>query len=290
MTEQSQLAPVDRRPGGQQLPAVIQLLEQPNMMEQIKRALPRHLTPERFSRMVLTTLRKTPKLALCDQLSFLSAMMELAQLGLEPGTPLGHAWMLPYGSTVQVIIGYKGMIALAERGSRISMNAEVMYEGDEFEYALGSEPFIRHKPCEDLAKRGALVYAYSVARFPDGRPTHFKVVTRADIDEAKSSSSAYQRDAQKLKSQKNFKPSCPWFTSEPAMWRKTAIRRHASFLPLSAEFARATELDSQYEAAETQKFLPTGFDLAPLPPPQSADDLEGRVKAEAEQPAEEGAA
>lgn len=264
---------------------VIAVLMDPKVQEQIKRALPRAITPERFGRMVMTSIRKTPKLALCDQRSLLSAMMELAQLGLEPDTPLGHAWMIPYGSVAQVVVGFKGMIALAERGARISMNAEAVYEGDraygEWDYALGSEPYIQHKPVEDLAKRGKLINAYSVARFPDGRPPHFKVINQADIDEAKASSSAYRRDVQAMQERPGYEPQSPWFRFEASQWRKTAIRRHATFLPLSAEFARVMALEDQVDRGEIQVFDPASFDPSSLPAPdpdQQAESIEERLK------------
>jgi recombination protein RecT len=57
---------------------------------EIKKALPSVITPERFTRMALSALNSTPKLAECSQMSFLAALMNAAQLGLEPNTPLGQ--------------------------------------------------------------------------------------------------------------------------------------------------------------------------------------------------------
>ena len=62
------------------------------MEGEIKKALPSVITPERFTRMVLSALSTTPKLASCTPQSFLGAMMSAAQLGLEPNTPLGQAY------------------------------------------------------------------------------------------------------------------------------------------------------------------------------------------------------
>ena len=63
---------------------------------EIARALPSVITPERFTRMALNALNNTPKLAECTQMSFLGALMNAAQLGLEPNTPLGQAYLIPY--------------------------------------------------------------------------------------------------------------------------------------------------------------------------------------------------
>ncbi len=66
------------------------LQSQINLMQnEIKKALPSVITPERFTRMVLSAISANPGLAACEQKSFLGAMMQAAQLGLEPNTPLG---------------------------------------------------------------------------------------------------------------------------------------------------------------------------------------------------------
>lgn len=66
------------------------------MLPAIKRALPGVMTPERFTRIVLTALSSNPELQQCTPESFCGAMMTAAQLGLEPNTPLGQAYLIPY--------------------------------------------------------------------------------------------------------------------------------------------------------------------------------------------------
>jgi recombination protein RecT len=79
---------VQKRP-----PSLADLLQQSK--SQIALALPKHLTPDRMARLFLTALRTTPKLAQCTPDSFLASIMTLAQLGLEPNTPLGQAYLIP---------------------------------------------------------------------------------------------------------------------------------------------------------------------------------------------------
>lgn len=239
-------------------PPIMALLQQPGVKKQIEAALPRHVTPDRMLRMALTCIRKTPKLAECEPLTVLAAIVELAQLGLEPATPLGHAWILPYGRSANVIIGYKGFISLADR-SGVTMTAEVVYDKDKFHYEYGTSPQLKHTPCEDL-DRGELRYAYAVAFLRDRQPT-FRVLNRADIQQAKEASPSWQ-----LGQRNTAKRDSPWYTDEAAMWRKTAIRRLSSFLPLSAEYARAVELDTQADRLEAQVF--------DLTPPQTRNELD----------------
>ena len=89
------------------------------MEPEIKKALPNVITPERFTRMALTAVSVNPKLAECTPRSFMGALMNAAQLGLEPNTPLGQAYLIPFKNKgvmeVQFQIGYKGLIDLAYR-------------------------------------------------------------------------------------------------------------------------------------------------------------------------------
>ena len=116
-----------------------------SMEGEIKRALPSVITPERFTRMVLSALSTNPKLAACTPKSFLGAMMSAAQLGLEPNTPLGQAYLIPYRNKgvdeVQFQIGYKGLVDLAYRSGEVEVvQAQTVYENDKFECEYGLEP------------------------------------------------------------------------------------------------------------------------------------------------------
>ena len=119
-----------------------------SMQGQIKAALPSILTPERFTRMVLTALSTNRQLQQCTPQSFLGAMMQAAQLGVEPNTPLGQAYLIPYnrntqdanGKWVKILecqfqLGYKGLIDLAYRSGAIrDISAHTVYSGDVFEF------------------------------------------------------------------------------------------------------------------------------------------------------------
>ena len=121
------------------------------MEPEIKKALPEVITPERFTRMALSALNTTPKLKECTQISFLAALMNAAQLGLEPNTPLGQAYLIPFSNKgtmeCQFQIGYKGLIDLSYRNPQMQIiSAQVVYENDDFEYELGLNPKLVHRP------------------------------------------------------------------------------------------------------------------------------------------------
>lgn len=208
----------------QKAPTIAQLLEK--LKPQIARALPKHMSAERITRIALTTLRTNPGLQRCNPESFLGAVMLSAQLGLEPG-PLGQAYLVPYGSEVTFIIGYKGIIELARRSGQIkSIEARTVYENDAFEYAFGLEPQLRHVPA--AGERGNPVCWYGIAHFKDGG-YYFEVLSQADVERYRARSKA--------------KDSGPWKTDYDAMAKKTVIRRMAPYLPLSIEAASAVAAD-----------------------------------------------
>ena len=62
----------------------------------IRAVLPQHMTPDRMLKIALRALRTTPKLAAASLSSLLGSVVTCAQLGLEPNTPLGHAYLLPF--------------------------------------------------------------------------------------------------------------------------------------------------------------------------------------------------
>jgi len=131
---------------------------------EIQRALPAHLSADRLSRVALTECRKTPELLKCNAASLFGAIIQTAQLGLEPGGALGHTYLVPFKGEVQLILGYRGMIELARRsGQIISISARAVYAGDEFDYSYGTDEFIKHRPSPSAAQTPEqLVCVYAV--------------------------------------------------------------------------------------------------------------------------------
>jgi recombination protein RecT len=186
---------------------------------------------ERFTRTVLTEMRRTPKLYECDPHSLLGAMMLSAQLGLEPG-PLGHVYLVPFGREVSFIVGYKGMIDLAYRSGEVKdVAAAVVREGDAFTFREGTRPVLDHTPSGPAGDR-EWTHVYAVARLRSGG-TPFRVLYPEDVAKAKARSKAAK------------KPGSPWDTDTEAMWRKTAVRRLAPFLPVSPLLGRALAIDDR---------------------------------------------
>jgi recombination protein RecT len=220
------------------------LLADKAVKEQISLALPKHMTADRLARIALTEVRKTPQLATCDQASFLGAIMQCAQLGLEPGSALGHAYLLPFenrrkGITeVQFIVGYRGMLDLARRSGQIlSLEARAVYAADKFHVSLGLNPDLTHEPDWEAADRGQLRFVYAVAKLKDGG-TQFDVMSRADVDRVRAKSRAGN--------------SGPWVDHFEEMAKKTVLRRLFKWLPISIELASAVEQDERVDLSMMQ--------------------------------------
>lgn len=219
------------------------------MAPEIKKALPDVITPERFTRMALSALNTTPKLKDCTQLSFLAALMNAAQLGLEPNTPLGQAYLIPYNNKgvleCQFQIGYKGLIDLGYRNPQMQIiSAQAVYENDEFEYELGLNPRLEHRPA--LRDRGELRLFYGLFKLVNGG-FGFEVMSKEAVD-------AYAREYSK-----SFDSSfSPWKTNYEAMAKKTVIMQALKYAPVKADFRRALSTDGtiKNEIAEDMSEIP----------------------------------
>lgn len=162
-------------------------------MNEIRTALPKHLTAERLARIALTTIRTNPKLLECSLPSLLAAIMQSAQLGLEPGL-LGHAYFVPFRnnktgqSEIQFIIGYKGLIDLARRsGDIVTIASGAIYANDKFHYKKGYDEVLEHEP--NFQNRGELIGVYAYATTKDGG-RYGDVMTLEEVNKIKARSKA----------------------------------------------------------------------------------------------------
>lgn len=234
---------------------VIDVVRSKKFQAQMALALPKSMTADRLTRIVMTECRKAPALLKCAPESFYGAVLQCAALGLEPGSALGHCYLLPFGNgkdksgrpNAQLIIGYRGMIDLARRsGQIISLQAWTVHAQDTFNYQLGLNPDIEHIPAS-VADRGPVTHVYAVAKLKGGG-VQFEVMSRAEIEKIRSASKAGN--------------SGPWSSHWDEMAKKTVIRRLFKYLPVSIEAVRAVEIDEKTdrgEATTDQDFLDAEF-------------------------------
>lgn len=243
-------------------PSALKLLEA--QKAQISAALPRHMTPDRMVRVVTTEVRKNPELLGCDPVSFLGAIIQCSQLGLEPGNALGHAYLIPFWNSkrgvkeVQFIPGYRGLIDLARRsGQIVSISARAVHENDHFRYGYGTEEYIEHVPTE--GEPGELTHVYAVAKLKDGG-IQMEVMSRAQVEA--------------IRTKGNNNPV--WKSHYDEMARKTVVRRIFKYLSVSVEMAGAALASDQADIGDSQDNAQTLIDAGvnwsePVTTPQEID-------------------
>lgn len=204
-------------------PSLRELLAGDKFKEQVALALPKHMTPERFSRIALTALQRTPKLQDCTQASLFKCLLDLSAAGLEPDGR--RAYLIPYGTECTLILSYMGMIELVRRsGDVVSIRSELVCENDEFSWENGK---ITHK-IDWRKPRGDMQAVYAEAVLKSGE-TQTATMTKDEVDAIRKRSRSGNNG--------------PWVTDFNEMARKTSIRRLCKLLPLSSEIAEHIDRD-----------------------------------------------
>ncbi len=233
-------------------------------MDRIRRSVPKHVNPERMLRTFIMATSKTPDLMKCNLRSVLGAMLTCSQLGFEPNTPLGHAYLIPFanrrwnpqtrqrelvGYDVQLILGYTGLLDLSYRSCTVkAIHCDVVWAKDDFSFSYGTDAHLRHVPRGAREDGERPVWAYMHAQLDHGQS--FEVIPYADVLRIRNQSQGYRAAlaAKEQAEEKGWKlpatwTDAPWVKHEVAMARKTALRAGSKWLPRSIELAAALALD-----------------------------------------------
>src|SRR6266496_1113952 len=164
--------------------------------------------------------------------AFLSALLDAARQGLEPGTEQYYLTPRKVKGRLEILgmRGYQGEIELIYRaGAASSVVAEVVREKDKYRYHRGVDdvPLHEYPAFAGEASRGKLIGVYAYAKMRDGAVSQVIELGQEDIDRIKSF-------AQGVDGERS-----PWNTSEQAMWLKSAIHQLQKWVPTSAEYITA---------------------------------------------------
>ena len=208
----------------------------PAMLERYKgeiaKALPAHLNADRMARIALTSFRRNPALGRCDPKSVFAAVIQASQLGLEPDM-LGRSYLIPYGNECTFVPGWKGLVDLINRACIASVWTGAVFEGDEFDYALGDSPFVTHRP-EGESDPDKMMYAYAIGRKKgDEWPI---------VEVWKSSRIAKHRDRYNKVGKRHYS-----FQNWEMYARKVVLLQVIKYLPTSPELAAAVALNDAAE-------------------------------------------
>lgn len=200
------------------------------------------LKPEDLIRMALMAISRNPDIAKCTQASIVRALIDAAELGIQPGGTMGRGYLVPRmnkkvtPAAMECCFdpGWRGLIDVARRSGQIArIEAHVVYQRDVFRVTYGVESKIIHEPALD-GDAGPIVAAYAVAFFKDGT-YQAEVLRKADLDKIKKSSASQNG---------------PWATWYDEMARKSAVRRLAKYLPYDSQLEKALEKATDAEVED----------------------------------------
>lgn len=229
---------------------------------------PQSLDPQRLMYIAYNTIVQNPKLLLCSRDTLLAGVIESVKLGLQLGGPLQEAHLIPYGNKATLVIGFMGYRTLIDRsGSVKALHPYAVHNGmrlvktrprefeagtpDEFDWWLGDEPRVIHRPKNPFPEFKEQLHCVYVAAQLRGGGKQIEVLMPEEIEAHRNRSRA--------------KDDGPWVTDYVPMALKTAIRKIAKYLPkatIPRGVAEAMAIDDRADRGESLP-LPEGFTLPP---------------------------
>lgn len=187
---------------------------------EIRTALPAHISPERFVRIVMTAIQINPELLACDRQSLWNACMRCANDGLLPDGR--DAALVPFKGKVTYIPMYSGILRrFRNSGNFRWITAGIVFDGDEYDHFISEEgERFRHRPQDDTTGK-KIRRVYAIATTKDGA-SFIADLPLADIEKRRKMSRASREDS-------------PWRQWPEEMMKKTAIRVLSKLLPMSSD-------------------------------------------------------
>lgn len=255
-----------------QLPAQVSNLraDLSRMTREFEAALPQQIPVDRFVRTIVTAVQMQPELLEADRRTLISSCMKAAQDGLlldgrEAGLSVYND-RKNGGKTVAYLPMVGGILKkIRQSGEISSVRSHVVHQGDEFDFELGDNERIHHKP--NLTNPGNPVAVYAIAKFKDG-DIQREVMSHAQV--------------QKIRAKATGIGKACWDSEWGEMAKKTVIRRLSKRLPSSNDLDQVLASDNvNYEqitpVAVTQE--------APQQATVSVEDLNRQIAATASQTA-----
>lgn len=195
--------------------------------ETIAQVMPKKaIEADRIITIASQMVASNPQIAKCDVKSVIGAVIQCAITGLNPTPQYGEVYFVPYGSSLQMQMGYKGWAKLAHKSGIVeSIDAYAVYEGDDFSFGLGLQPFIHHKPGNHYGEANKLTHAYAVIRLRGSEHPKFEVLNRMQIERLRSKSPM----------QKNGINGA-WATDYDQMAKAKAIKQALKLVPMEDEW------------------------------------------------------
>lgn len=239
----------------------------PSLLEQHKKqialALPKHLSADRMARIALTCYRTTPKLAECDPTSVFAAVIQAAQLGLEPGLN-GRCYLIPYGNTCTFVPGWKGLLELVNRSGRASAWTGVIYQGQKFDYQQGDSPKLTISDISNTDDPNLIAYTYAVGRVKGAEQPVIEVWSKEKLEKHRD---RYNKVGKAHYSYKHWEMYA----------RKVPLLQVIKYLPATPELEAALILNDAAETGAQHLTIKDAIDgtFVPIPAEEVIAEHEG---------------
>ena len=173
----------------------------------------------------------------CAPDSIRDAVLNIALTGATLNPAMQQAFLIPRklrgrGLCCCLDFSYRGLVGIATReGAVLDIDASCVYEGDEFDYHMGLNPDLIHKPCGERDPK-KLTHVYAVAILQGGLKK-FLVMNRSDVEKARKSSQAPESPMWK-----------DWYEEGS---RKTVVKRFYKLLPQTERMSTAVAVVNAHE-------------------------------------------
>ena len=217
--------------------STIEKYEKKNLAELLEGS---SMTPAQFKQIVINELKRSPKLQeafVRNPASLFASILHCAEMGLNPSQMVGEFFFIPYKDSITPILGYKGLLTLLMRSSKVKkIWSEVVYEDDDFEYELGLEPKLLHTPNHHSVRNSKNIKCiYACAKLDD--EVIFKVMFKSEIQNIINMSKV---------------PNDLFFNDkkDPEQWmaKKTVLKQLAKLMPKDDDrLKKAVSMDDNIE-------------------------------------------
>jgi recombination protein RecT len=199
----------------------------------IAKMLRKRIDIDQFVKIAVTAASKNPKLLDCDKQSFLIAIMDAAQMGLEPDGPMKHGNLIPFGNKVVFMPQYFGLLQILYDTNRLKhVMCDVVREGDTFQYESGFGENIQLRHIRAAGPEQPATFVYAGVEMKDG--TRFlSVMTAEEVEQVRKN---YSKESN----------SKAWTKSWGEMAKKTVIKRLYKMLPKTKALTKAIDIDNEY--------------------------------------------
>lgn len=198
-----------------------------NYESQIAAALPSHISVDKFKRVATTAVSRNPDLyTKGDKRALFNACVQCASDGLLPDGR--EAALVMFKGKPQYLPMVAGVIKrMRNSGDVVAVDSQVIHQNDHFDYQLGDDARITHKPT--LGDPGKVIGAYAIITLASGERLR-EVMSVAQIDKVRAVSRASRDDS-------------PWNQWYGEMARKTVLKRCAKRAPTTPDLERLLSRD-----------------------------------------------